>query len=151
MRLRDKVAIVTGGASGMGEAVASLFAKEGATVAIGDIDLEKATAVASRIHHSGHNARAFRVDVTNEQEVQSFVTAVLEAFDSIDILVNCVGASPFRAFEETSLEQWRRSIDINLTGVFICCKEVASEMVKQGSGRIINMSSVRGRYVLPSG
>ena len=115
MRLRDKVAIVAGGASGMGEAVASLFAKEGATVAIGDIDLEKATAVASHIHHSVHKAQAFRVDVTNEQEVQSFVAAVLKAFGRIDILVNCVGVSPFRALEETTLEQWRRSIDINLT------------------------------------
>jgi len=149
MRLRDKVAIVTGGASGMGEAVASLFAKEGATVAIGDIDFEKATAVVSHIHHSGHNARVFRVDVTNEQEVQSFVAAVLEAFGRIDILVNCVGASPYRALEETSLEQWRRDIDINLTGVFICCKEVAKTMISQRRGKIVNIASIAGLSGVP--
>jgi len=154
VKLRDKVAVVTGGASGMGEATAQLFTKEGATVAIGDIDFEKATAVASRIHHSGHNARAFRVDVANEQEVQSFVAAVVEAFNRIDILVNCVGVGAFRAFEETSLEQWRRSIDINLTGVFLCCKEVAKTMISQKRGKIVNIASTIGLcgapYLVPA-
>ena len=144
MRLRDEVAIVTGGASGMGEAVASLFAEEGATVAIGDIDLEKASAVTSLIHHSGHKARAFRVDVTNEQEVQSFVAAVLESFGRIDTLVNCVGVGVYRALEETTLDQWRSSIDINLTSVFLCCKEVGEHMISQRRGKIVNIASTIG-------
>jgi len=149
VKLRDKVAVVTGGASGMGEATAQLFAEEGATVAIGDIDFEKATAVASRIQHSGHNARAFRVDVANEQEVQSFVAAVTEAFERIDVLVNCAAGSDFRAFEETSLEQWRRSVDLNLTSVFLCCKEVGKHMLSQRRGKIVNFASTVGLYGAP--
>jgi gluconate 5-dehydrogenase len=141
MRLRDRVAIVTGGASGMGEAISLLFTEEGATVIIADINNDKATSVASRIQNSGRNARAFRIDVTNEQQVRSLADAVVAEFKRIDILVNCAGIMDAGPAEEMTLEQWRRIIDIDLTGVFICCREVGRVMVKQRSGKIINFGS----------
>ena len=141
MRLDDKVAIVTGGASGMGEAIASLFAKEGATVVIADIQYEKAPAVVSRIQHSGRNARAFLVDVIDEQQVQSLVGAILEEFERIDILVNCAGIMDSSPCQEMTLEQWRRVIDVDLTGIFLCCREVGTAMIAQRAGKIINFGS----------
>lgn len=144
MRLRDKVAIVTGGATGMGEAIASLFAKEGAAVAIGDINIEGATNVASHLGQSGHNAQAFSVNVADEQQVSSLVTSVLKAFGKIDILVNCVGVTEFIACEDMSLDLWKLFIDVNLTGVFLCCREVGKTMISQRSGKIVNIASTVG-------
>jgi NAD(P)-dependent dehydrogenase (short-subunit alcohol dehydrogenase family) len=141
MRLRDKVAVVTGGGSGMGEAIASLFADEGAAVAIADIDHDKAAAVASRIQLAGHKARAHRVDVADEDQVRHVVGAVLVEFERIDILVNCAGIMDYRPAVETTLEQWRRVIDIDLTGVFLCCREVGKAMIGRGTGKIVNIGS----------
>ena len=141
MKLLDKVAIVTGGASGMGEAIAVLFAEEGATVVIADNECERAAAVVSRIEHLGRNARAFCVDVVDEQQVRSLVDAVLEEFESIDILVNCAGVMATGPCEEITLEQWRHVIDIDLTGVFLCCREVGRAMIGQRAGKIINFGS----------
>ena len=141
MRLQEKVAVVTGGGSGMGEATSLLFAEEGAAVAIADLDYEKAAAVATRIQDSGHRARAHRVDVTDEEQVGRFVEAVLDEFHRIDILVNFAGVMDYRPAVETSAEQWRRIIDIDLTGTFLCCREVGKAMIDRGGGKIVTIGS----------
>src|SRR3989442_1166212 len=113
MKLNDRVAIVTGSGSGMGEAVARLFAEEGARVIVADLNGAAATSVASQI---GKSAHPVQVDITQESQVVAMVERAVEAFGSIDILINCAGMADFRKTEDTSLEAWRKVVDVNLTG-----------------------------------
>ena len=125
----------------MGEAIALLFAEEGATVVIADIEHEKATALASSIQDSGREARAFRVDVVDEQQVRSLIDVVLGEFGKIDILVNCAAIMDSRPCEEMTVEQWGRVIDVDLTGIFLCCREVGKAMIDRRVGKIVNFGS----------
>ncbi len=144
MRLQEKVVLVVGGASGIGAAIATLFAKEGAKVVIGDIDEQKAKAVAARIQEAGGCVCVIRVDVASEQQVQEFVATALKEFGRIDILQNPVGLAHFSPTEDLTLDHWRRVLDVNLTGVFLCCREVGKVMIRQGAGKIVNYSSAAG-------
>jgi NAD(P)-dependent dehydrogenase (short-subunit alcohol dehydrogenase family) len=141
-RLDSKVAIVTGGASGIGAATSRLFAREGARVAIWDIDDPGAAAVASEI---GPNAIAVHCDVSKEAEVRAAVGRTLEAFGTVDILVNNGGAPPrYLPIEEVDEAEWDRTLDSHLKGCFFCCKHVAPILKQKRGGAIANACSTAG-------
>ena len=144
MRLQDKIAIVTGGASGMGECTAELFAQEGATVVIGDINGQRASGLAAQIDQAGGHSLAVELDIADEQQVQSMVAEVMGRFQRIDILINCAGVAKYGPAEQITLQQWRRMLDVNLTGLFLCCREVGKVMIGQRSGKIVNFASTVG-------
>ena len=144
MRLRGKAAIVTGGTSGIGRASCIAFAREGAKVAIADINAEGGRAVAAEIADNGGEAFFIETDVTQEDQVIRMVSETKRRFGKIDILFNNATWYVVKQATEMSLEDWRRTIDTNLTGPFLCSKYVIMEMMKDGGGSIINTSSVGG-------
>lgn len=133
----------------MGASIAQLFGQEGARVVIGDIDDEKANDVALKVRMAGGHAQAQALDVVDENQVIRLADAVLREFHRIDILVNCVGIAEFGPTAEVSLQQWRRVLDVNLTGVFLCCREVGKTMINQRSGKIVNFASTAGISGVP--
>ena len=137
MRLKDKVAIVTGGGRGIGRTIARRFAREGAQVVIADINGDNASRSAADI-----GAIAITVDVANEQHVQQLVSRSTDAFGRIDVLVNVAGIGLTKTFLNTTLDEWNRVLQVNLTGTFLCSQAVARIMSGQRSGRIINISSL---------
>lgn len=149
--LTGKVAVVTGGAGGIGRAQALGLADAGADVVVASRKLEHLEKVAEEIKAKGRKSLAVSVDVSNEKSVADMVAAVLKAFPQIDILVNAAGISIRKPADSFPIDEWQQVMDINTRGTFICCQAVGSGMVKQGSGKIINLSSVRGRYGLPAG
>ncbi len=146
MRLKDKVAIITGGARGIGRETALLFAREGAKVAIGDFDREAGAATVQEICQMGGEALFFSVDVTDIKQVQLMVDGTLGGFGRIDILVNNAGITRDAFLTKMTPEQWNQVIAVNLTGVFNCTRAVVPVMISQGSGRILNAASVVGLY-----
>jgi D-sorbitol dehydrogenase (acceptor) len=145
MRLQDKVAIVTGGGSGIGRGICLRFADEGAKVVVADVNLESAQAVAAEI--GGDNpALAVAVDVRKRDQVQIMVDATVEAFGGIDILVNNAGVGKIIPFFETTEDDWDFIFDINCKGLLFCSQAVARQMIEQGrGGKIINLASQAGR------
>jgi 3-oxoacyl-[acyl-carrier protein] reductase len=142
--VKDRVALITGAGQGIGRELAHQFAASDATVIIADVNAEKASAVAAEIEDEGRRAMAVSVDVADEASVGAMVETALKAFGRIDVLVN--NASLFsnlakRPFEQIPLTEWRRVLDVNVTGVFLCSRAVAPLMREQGFGRIINVSS----------
>jgi L-rhamnose 1-dehydrogenase len=143
MRLKDKVAIVTGAARGIGRAIALRLAREGADVAVVDISDAQGMQTARSVEGLGRRAIFVHADVTQPQEVERMVQATLEAFGTIDILVNDAGICPFKSFLEISPQLWDQVLDTNLKGYFLCSQAVARVMVQRGiPGRIINISSI---------
>jgi 3-oxoacyl-[acyl-carrier protein] reductase len=145
-RLQDKVAIITGGAQGIGYETASIFAKQGAKVVIWDVIEAKGQAAASELQAAGHTALFIKVDVTDFASTSAAAAQVIEKFGSIDILINNAGITRDASLMKMTPEQWKQVIDVNLTGVFNCTKAVAPYMVEKKSGRIVNTSSVVGLY-----
>ena len=146
--LANRLAIVTGGGNGIGEGIALEFAAEGAKVAVVDIDFEGAKRVVARLLGSGATALAAQADVSNEASVASMVSTVVEHFGAINILVNNAGKDPRYVWHEMSVEQWDHIQAVNLRSCFLCARAVFPYFKKQGSGKIINISSVtfwRGR------
>lgn len=139
-----RVAIVTGGASGIGRCIARRLALEGAAVFVVDINHELAIAAATELRGAGCNASAIRADITRESDVLEMVAQVQGAFGRLDILVHSAGIGIERPFLKTSAEEWRHLIDVNLTGTFLCCKAAANAMIARGYGRIITISSTAG-------
>jgi len=147
MRLADKTAIVTGAASGIGRAIAFLFAKEGATVVIADINLKGAEKVAAEIKKAGGKALALKTDVSKPGDVTRMMEETIRQTHRIDILVNnaaYVKTIP-QNFHETDPLDWDVQIDVDLKSVLYCCKAVIPHMIAQKSGRIINISSNAGK------
>ena len=144
MNFSNRSAIVTGGASGIGRAVARQLADRGAAVAIADVNQASAETTAEEIRAKGVKAAAIAVDVSDPAQAQAMTAQALEAFGAIDILVHAAGIGVEKSFLDTSPEEWRRIIDIDLSGTFYCGQAVAREMVKAGYGRIVNFSSVAG-------
>ncbi|NJN67494.1 MAG: 3-oxoacyl-ACP reductase FabG [Chloroflexaceae bacterium] len=146
MRLKDKVAIVTGGGQGIGEATAKLFAREGAKVVVADMNEETAGKVAGEIQSSGGEALAVKVNVADAASVDAMVKATTDWAGRIDVLVSNAGITADTVLHKMSEEQWDRVINVNLKGVWLCGKAVAPVMRNQGSGSIINASSIVGVY-----
>src|SRR5438552_11813899 len=144
MRLTDKVAIVTGGAHGMGEAEARLFAAEGAKVVVADILAEDAEAVVASIRVESGEATAAKIDVTSEAEWVSLIAKAVATYGRLDILVNNAGISGSSVGDPDGLEGWHRIIAVNQTSVFLGTKLAAEEMAKTGGGSIVNISSIMG-------
>ena len=144
MRLKDKVAIVTGGAHGMGEAEARLFAKEGAAVVIADVLQKEGEAVAADINAGQGRAMYVQTDVTSETDWKNLIAKTIAAYGKLDILVNNAGISGSAVGGDLSLEGWNRLIAINQTGVFLGTTLAAQEMAKAGRGAIVNISSIMG-------
>ena len=141
--LRGKTAIVTGGAMGIGLGIAYRLAEAGARVAVADIDQDAAESAAKQLVADGLEAIAVTVDVSEEASVRRMVAAVVDAYDAIDILVNNAGIFPNILVMNMTADDFRRVIDINLHGVFLCTKLVAERMIERGQGgRIVNVTSV---------
>ena len=135
MRLENRVALVTGGGSGIGRAIAIEFAGEGAKVLVAEIDEAGGQAVAEEIAASGGQARFQRCDVTKEDEVEKAIRACVDAFERLDVMVNNAGVGQ---------ADWDTTLAVNLSGVYYGCKHAAERMAGQGGGVIINMSSILG-------
>jgi NAD(P)-dependent dehydrogenase (short-subunit alcohol dehydrogenase family) len=144
MRLKDKVAIVTGGAHGMGESEARLFAKEGATVVIADVLDTEGQAVAADIEAVHGRARFIRCDVTSEGDWQKLIAETISTYGRLDILVNNAGISGSAVGDHDGLEGWQRIMAINAQGVFLGTKLAAAAMIPNGRGSIVNISSIMG-------
>ncbi len=149
-RVAGKVALVTGAAMGLGEAMARALAREGAAVMLTDRDVAKGEKVASDIQASGGKA-AFRAhDVAVEADWEAAVAATVEAFGGLDVLVNNAGVSGgMQPLLQHSLEDWRRIMAVNLDGVFLGMRHAGPAMVARGGGSVINLSSILGRWGLP--
>lgn len=146
-RLEDKVAIITGAASGMGAAEARLFAKEGAKVIATDIQVDKLEAVVGEIQDEGGAVLAIEHDVTNEDGWEKVVKKAVDSYGRIDVLVNNAGiggAEGFAPFDEIDLDSWNKYISVNSTGNFLGMKAAVPEMKKEGQGSIVNTSSIAG-------
>lgn len=147
MLLEGRVAIVTGGAKGMGRAICQLFAEEGAKVAIADIDMPGAAETLRAIEAAGGQGLAIECDVTSSAQVKAMVDATVKAFGKLDILVNNAGAIEGAHGKPTNLtalseEMWDRVIDLNLKSLFLCSREAVPHMKANGYGKIVNFSSL---------
>lgn len=151
MRLNEKVAIVTGGSQGIGEAIAKRLAHEGATVAVNySRNDEAAQKVVAEIEAAGGKAKAFRGDCSSVADIQNFIGAVGNHFGRIDILVNNAGTFLTVPVAETTEEIWDRQIDLNLKGTFFCVQTVLPWFRRQGGGKIVNLSSIAGVDAFPN-
>ena len=151
MRLKDQVAIVTGGASGIGREVCKLFVGEGATVMTADLVSEAADGLAAELRAQGHEVAAMATDVTDMDQAQSLAEAILSSFGRIDILANIAGGSvgpviktKYSLFAESSKERWDEMIGLNLYGTLNCTRAVVNHMIERQSGKVINIASTAG-------
>jgi 3-oxoacyl-[acyl-carrier protein] reductase len=143
MRLQDKCAIVTGAGRGIGKAIAKKFLQEGAKVVICDLDETRLQASKKELSEYG-SIHSMRVDVTKREQVLELVKFTKETFGRIDILVNNAGIARFEPFLDITEMNWQDTLNVNLTGVFLCSQMVAQEMKKQNAGAIVNMGSTNG-------
>jgi|TARA_B110000305_G_scaffold33607_1_gene32980 NAD(P)-dependent dehydrogenase (short-subunit alcohol dehydrogenase family) len=143
--LQGKTAIVTGGAGGLGRSMVATLAAAGANVVVASRNQENISKIADAINQKGHSALAIAVDITNEDQVDSLIEQTVAAFGSVDIIVNNAGRwGKSHKAEDTPLDEWRDVVEQNLTGVLIPCLAAGKQMIKQGSGKIINISSTAG-------
>ncbi len=144
MRLKDKVALVTGGARGIGQAIALTFAREGADIVVADVNLEIAQKTCLEIEALGRKALALEMDVTNYEKVEEGINKILDKMGKVDILVNNAGITKDNLLLRMSQADWDAVINVNLKGTFNCIKAVTRPMIKQRSGRIISIASIIG-------
>lgn len=143
-RLRDKVAIITGGASGIGRACAILFAQEGARVVVGDIDAAGGDETVRLIRDAGHTAKFVATDVTVARDAERLVKETVDAFGALHAAVFTAGIIRYGTVVDTPEEVWDQVVDVNLKGIFLCAKYVIPAMVASGGGSIVNTSSAAG-------
>lgn len=144
MRLKDKVALITGGARGIGRAIGIIFAKEGADIVVADVNQETAQQTASEIEALGRKALAIEMDVTNFEKVEEGINKILDKMGKVDILVNNAGITKDNLLLRMSPADWDAVINVNLKGTFNCIKAVTKPMIKQRSGKIISIASIIG-------
>jgi 3-oxoacyl-[acyl-carrier protein] reductase len=144
MRLKDKVAIVTGGGSGIGRGVCLAYAQEGAHVVVADINLSGATETVKEIEAIGRRGLAVQTDVSDPAQVNALIAAARAGFGRIDVLFNGAGITSPTPLLDTTPEDWDRVLGVNLRGQFLCLQAAARVMVEQGSGKIINVTSILG-------
>jgi len=144
MRLKDKVALITGGARGIGRAIALLFAQEGADIAVADVNIQEANNTCREIEALGRKALALEMDVTDFAKVEEGLNKILDKFTKVDILVNNAGITKDNLLLRMGDDQWDAVLSVNLKGTFNCLKAVSKVMVKQHSGKIISIASIIG-------
>ncbi|MAS87278.1 MAG: 3-hydroxybutyrate dehydrogenase [Micavibrio sp.] len=149
MKLKEKVAVITGASSGIGKMIADYYAREGAKVAICDINMEGAEKAAEHLRQSGGQAMAVEMDVTNEQAVNKGIDKVAEQWGSIDILMSNAGVQIVHPIEEFPFEQWKKMLAIHLDGAFLTTKACVKHMYKQKSGVLLYMGSVHSHLASP--
>ncbi len=145
MRLKDKVALITGGASGIGQATAQLFAREGARVAVADFN-PKGRDCTGTIRAAGGEAIFLQIDVSDSAQVTHMVDDVLRQYGRIDVLFNGAAVLDYGTILDTDEQSWNRVLSINLTGTYLCCRAVLPHMIRQGGGSIINVASTVGAH-----
>ena len=151
MKLKDKVAIITGGGTGIGKAISFSFAKEGATVAVAARNLPRLEEVVKDIKAKGGKAKAIQADISDHEQIKRMVAQTIDEFGQIDILVNNAARGTFNNADvaDMNLDEWHDSLATNLTGTMLCSREVLKYMIPRRSGNIINVSSVAGISGVP--
>ncbi len=144
MRLKDKAALITGGGRGIGARTAFLFAEEGARVGVVDIRDEGLKEVVAEAKQKGFELKAFVGDVSKKDQIERVIYEFVQEFGRIDVLVNNAGIAISKPFLEKGIEDWVKTLEVNLIGVFLCSQAAARYMLKQKSGKIVNISSIRG-------
>lgn len=148
--MKDKVALVTGGSKGMGEAAVRIFAEKGASVAILDVDMEAAKKLSAELNENGANTIAIQCDVSSEAEVEKAIAKVVETYGKLDAAFNNAGIQiPAQDITETSEEDYDKILNVNLKGVWLCMKHELIQMKKQQFGAIVNNSSLAGKVGVP--
>jgi gluconate 5-dehydrogenase len=142
--VRDSVCLVTGASSGIGVAIAAGLAEGGAKVVLAARRLDRLQKFERSLSARGYSAKAIKCDVTDERDVSAAVAETVDSYKSLDVLVNNAGITHVSPTHQLSLEDWRRVLDVNLTGVFLCAKHASKRMIEQKKGKIINISSVYG-------
>jgi NAD(P)-dependent dehydrogenase (short-subunit alcohol dehydrogenase family) len=145
--LEGQVGIVTGGGQGLGRTFCHAFAEAGADIVVAEINPETGPGVAAEVSRLGRRSAFVQTDVSNQTSVQHMVDEVLAQFGKIDFLMNNAGIVQHLAAEQVDVEDWRRVLDVNLTGVFLCCQAVGRHMIERRSGRIINIASMSGLII----
>jgi 3-oxoacyl-[acyl-carrier protein] reductase len=146
MRLKDKVALITGAANGIGLTAAEVFAKEGAKVAMADFNAEQGEKRAEELRGKGYEVTFFQVNVAHRSSVDEMVEKVRKVYGNIDVLINNAGITKDGMLSKLSAKDFQAVLDVNLTGVFHCTQAVLPSMLEKGKGKIINTSSVSGVY-----
>lgn len=149
--IEGKIVVITGASSGLGEAAARLLSTEGATVVLGARRTDRIEALAKELIDRGGKAMARRTDVTEHHQVQALVDAAVKAYGRIDVLLNNAGLMPHSPLERLKIDDWNRTIDVNIKGVLYGIAAALPHMQRQMSGQIINVSSVAGHKVSPPG
>ncbi len=149
--LSGRTAVITGAASGFGEAIALGFAQYGCDIVAADVNLAGAEAVAAEVAAKGRRSLPVKMDVADPEQIEAGFAAAEARFGGVDILVNSAGVSPHEPAEDTRQSTWDWAIDINLRGAFLCCQQAGRRMLKQGKGSIINISSIAGHIGFPRG
>lgn len=143
--LKGKTAIITGSGRGIGKAIALAMAQQGAKIVINDVNMESAHEVVAEIEAMGRQAIAIKADVTAEKQVEAMIRACIDRFGKLDILVNNAGIIQTVPVTEINGQDWDRVMEVNLKGVFLCCKAALTPMKAQRSGKIVNIASVAGK------
>lgn len=144
MELFNRTAVITGAGSGLGKQIALKFAQAGADLILADINFGSIESLASEIIKLDRKTLAVKTDITNEADVKALIENGIREMGKVDIMVNSAGISKSANIQDITLEQWNKMIGINLTGTFLCCREVINHMINQKYGKIINISSISG-------
>ena len=144
MKLQDKVAIITGGASGIGAATVKLFVENGAKVVFVDLNEEKGHALEAELTAAGAEALFIKANITSEEEVQNIFTTTVKKFGQVDVVFNNAGIGRVTPTEELSYAEWRNTVNVDLDGVFLVAQAAIKEMLKSGGGTIVNTASMYG-------
>jgi 3-oxoacyl-[acyl-carrier protein] reductase len=149
MRLKDKVAIITGGGRGIGKAIALGFANQGAHIVVAARTESEVISVSEKVREFGRESLGFVCDISDENQVKNFIDATISKFKRIDVLINNAGIGSMRPVYATSLESFEKVLKVNLTGTFLCTKHVWQPMKNSGGGSIVNVSSLGGLVGYP--